>query len=217
MSGHIAINLLPNFALVINLSMKKILLIMAAFNLLSFTYFTELPIGADLPMGNVKLNDISGKAVSLKEAARKNGLLVMFSCNTCPVVIKNQGRTKEICQYALNNDIGVVLINSNEAERSDGDSYAAMQEYAKRQAYSWYYLVDQRSAIADAFGASRTPENFLFSKEGKLIYHGAIDNSPTDPSRISRKHLKEAIDEMLQGKEITIKTSRSVGCAIKRM
>ncbi|RYZ48042.1 MAG: redoxin domain-containing protein, partial [Chitinophagaceae bacterium] len=113
------------------------------------------------------------------------------------------------------NDIGVILVNSNEAQRDSDDSFEAMKQYAKDQGYNWYYVVDQKNALADAFGATRTPENFLFNKEGKLVYHGAIDDNP-DEAGVTRKHLKEAVDEMLNGKEVSVKTSRSVGCMIKR-
>lgn len=198
--------------------MKKLLLPLSlvAFGLFSFMPVAELPIGAEMPNADTKMKDVSGKEVSLKEAKKKNGLLVMFSCNTCPYVIKNQQRTKEISAYALKNDIGVVLVNSNEAQRTDDDSYDAMKQYAKEQGYSWYYVVDEKSALADAFGANRTPENFLFNKDGKLVYHGATDDNP-DAASVTRKHLKEAIDEMMAGKEVTQKTSRSVGCGIKRI
>ena len=183
----------------------------------SFTTYNELPIGASIPRPDVKMKDISGKEVSLKESIGKTGLPVMFSCNTCPYVIKNQQRTKEICQYALDHGIGVVLINSNEAQRSDDDSFDAMKAYGKEQGYKWNYLVDEQSVLADAFDARRTPENFLFNKETKLVYHGATDDNPSDPAHVKRQHLKEAIDEMIAGKEVTVKTSRSVGCSIKRL
>lgn len=200
--------------------MKKLILStfgVAALSLLSFAPASELPIGAEMPKGDVKMKDISGKEVSLKDAAGKNGLLVMFTCNTCPYVIKNEDRTKEICKYALDNGIGVVLVNSNEAQRGDDDSFEAMKSYAKKLGYNWYYTVDKNSELADAFDAKRTPENFLFSSSGKLVYHGAIDDNPSDASSVKRKHLKEAIDEQVNGKDITVKTSRSVGCTIKRL
>ena len=199
--------------------MKKIVAfsLLSVFSLLSFKKSNDLPIGADLPKADVKMKDVSGKEVSFNEAKKSNGLLVMFSCNTCPYVIKNQQRTKEICQYALANNIGVVLINSNEAQRDNEDSYEAMKKYAAAQGYKWYYAVDENSEMADVFGASRTPENFLFNKEGKLVYHGAIDDNPSDGNNVTRKHLREAISEMLNGKDITVKTSRSVGCSIKRI
>ena len=199
--------------------MKKILfsaLTLATLGLVAFTYLPELPIGADIPKGDYKMKDISGKEVTLKEAKKANGLLVMFSCNTCPYVIKNQQRTIDVSSYAIKNEIGVVLVNSNEAQRGDDDSFTAMQEYAKDQGYKWYYTVDKNSELADAFGANRTPECFLFNKEGKLVYHGAIDNNPAAVSG-DRAHLKEAINEMIGGKDVSIKTSRSVGCTIKRL
>src|SRR5580765_5198584 len=82
----------------------------------------ELPIGSSLPKSDVKLKDVSGKDVSLQDAKKQNGLLVMFSCNTCPYVIRNQSRTREVCQYASTKGIGVILLNSNEGQRDGDDS-----------------------------------------------------------------------------------------------
>lgn len=198
--------------------MKKVFLAALAatsIGLAAFTAVTELPIGAPMPLGDYKMKDVSGKTITLNEAKKQNGVLVMFSCNTCPYVIKNQQRTVDIGNYALKNGIGVVLVNSNEGQRSGDDSFSAMQQYAKNQGYRWYYTVNEKSQLADAFGANRTPESFLFNKEGKLVYHGAIDDNPAAASG-TRAHLREAINEMLAGKEVSVKTSRSVGCSIKR-
>lgn len=199
--------------------MKKILFalpVLAVFTL-AFTVFSNvLPIGADMPKPDLKMKDISGKDISLKEARKKNGLLVMFSCNTCPWVIKNQSRTKDVAVYALSKEVGVILLNSNEAQRDDADSFEDMKQYAKTQGYKWYYAVDQNSVLADEFGANRTPEVFLFNASGKHVYHGAIDDNPGNTDGVKRKHLKEAIDEMLAGKDISVKESRSQGCGIKR-
>ena len=201
--------------------MKKLFFLflsISALTLVSFVMPDELPIGAALPKTNVLLKDVSGKEVSLKDVKKQNGLLVMFSCNTCPYVIKNQPRTKEIAAYAMQNNIGVILINSNEGQRNSDDSFEAMKQYAKDQGYNWYYVVDKKSELADAFGANKTPECFLFSKDEKLVYHGAIDDNPGgELSEVGRKHLKEAINEVLNNKDVTVKTSRSVGCTIKRV
>jgi thioredoxin-related protein len=199
--------------------MKKIIPIIAlvAVAAMAFKFADPLPIGSVLPQATVKMKDINGKEISLKEAKGTKGLLVMFSCNTCPYVIKNQERTKEICSYALKNNIGVVLVNSNEAQRGDEDSYEAMKTYAATQSYNWHYVVDNNSEIANAFGANRTPETFLFTADGdKLVYHGAIDDNPTDASNVKAEYLKTAIDAMVAGKEISIKETRSAGCTIKR-
>lgn len=175
-----------------------------------------LKIGDTLPKGDVKLHDINNKLVSLNDVKKDNGILVMFSCNTCPYVVKNQGRTKEICNYAIKNKIGVIVLNSNESQRTGDDSFDAMQAYGKQQMYEWPYAIDKDNTLADAFGANRTPECFLFDKNLKLTYHGAIDDNPNDPANVTRQHLKEAINEMNTGKDISVKESKSVGCSIKR-
>jgi len=199
--------------------MKKITLFaVAALGLatVAFTTGDPLAIGSLMPKADVKMKDIAGKSISMKDAAKANGVLVMFSCNTCPYVIKNQDRTNGISEYAMKNNVGVIILNSNEAQRTDADSYEAMQSYAKDQKYKWNYVVDKNNEVADAFGANRTPECFLFDKNMKLVYHGAIDDSPSDVNSVSRSHLKVAVDELVAGKEITVKESKSVGCTIKR-
>jgi peroxiredoxin len=199
--------------------MKKIFFSMLAAGALAtmaFTFDSILPIGSKMPMADTRMKDISGKQVAMKDVKKSNGVLVMFSCNTCPYVIKNQERTIEIGRYAAKNNIGVIILNSNESQRGSDDSFDAMKNYAKNQGYEWNYVVDENSVIANAFGATRTPECFLFNKDLKLTYHGAIDDNPSDPSNITRNHLKEAITEMVAGKAVSVTESRSVGCTIKR-
>ena len=121
--------------------MKKIFSLVAlilTIGLTAFSYNTELPIGSPMPKANMQMEDISGKKLSLLDAKKVNGLLVMFSCNTCPYVIKNQPRTKEIAAFAEENNIGIILVNSNEAQRDSDDSFEAMKQYAKDQGYDWY-------------------------------------------------------------------------------
>lgn len=199
--------------------MKKLMFAFAPLAIaasMAFSIGDPLPIGSKMPKAETKMKDVSGKEVSMKDVAKENGVLVMFSCNTCPYVIKNQERTNEIAAYAAKMKLGVIILNSNEAQRGDDDSFEAMIEYAKDQKYKWSYVVDKNHEVADAFGANRTPECFLFNKNMTLVYHGAIDDNPSDASAISRHHLKEAINELNAGKEISVKESKSVGCTIKR-
>lgn len=198
--------------------MKKqfVLLLVAAIWLTAFRSPYALDIGARLPKADIKMKDVSGKEVSLNDAKKANGLLVMFSCNTCPYVARNQARTREICRYALKNNIGVILVNSNEAARSGGDSYDAMQRYAKGQQYNWYYVVDRNNTIADAFAADRTPECYLFDKNAVLVYKGAIDDNPGNEGGVKERYLHNAISAVLGGKKVEVTSTASVGCGIKR-
>ncbi len=176
----------------------------------------SLELGSDLPLGEIKMVDISEKEISMDDSKGKNGLLVMFSCNTCPWVIKNQSRMVSISEYATKNKVGVIIINSNETQRDDVDSFEEMKKYSKNQKYKWSYVIDEKSKIANSFGATKTPEIFLFNSDGKLIYKGAIDDNPGDVKSVKREHLKIAIDEMVKDKDVTVKESRSMGCSIKR-
>lgn len=199
--------------------MKRIsLFLLAAITICSLAFLlpTSIPIGSPMPKADVKMKDISGRDISLREAQDKNGTLVIFSCNTCPFVIKNEKRIREIGAYARQSGVGVILVNSNEANRRDEESYDAMKKYAAEQQYNWYYVVDQNNEVADAFDAKRTPECFLFDSKANLVYHGAIDDNPADAAAVNRQHLKEAINELSAGKDISVKESRSVGCSIKR-
>jgi thioredoxin-related protein len=202
--------------------MKKILFaVTLAMSTISFAQQQQPPrqsleIGKEIPMADTKLKSVDKKEVSLGQAKTKAGILVMFSCNTCPYVIKSQGRIKEAMAYAKEKGIGMVIINSNEAQRDDEDSYEAMAKYAKKQKYTVPYVLDVQSKLADAFGATRTPEVFLFDANGKLVYKGAMEDNPTNPTESKQLYLRDAINKMLAGEAVDPNSTRSIGCGIKR-
>lgn len=171
----------------------------------------KTPKGLEVVMQNA-----TGNATSITQQATKNGIIVMFSCNTCPYVIKNEDRITQVLGWAKEKGIGVIIINSNEDKREGDDSMDAMKKYAKKQSYTCAYVVDENSEVANAFGATRTPEIFYLDNNGVVLYKGAIDDSPADASAVNRKHLLMAVQEYLDGKEISVKTSKSIGCTIKR-
>jgi thioredoxin-related protein len=176
----------------------------------------SLEIGSTIPMADVKMKSVDKKEVSLKEATTKNGLLVMFSCNTCPYVIKSQARTKEVMAHAAQNNVGMVIVNSNAAQRDGADSYDAMIKYAAKQGYKVPYVVDEGSKLADAFGAMRTPEVFLFDGNGKLVYKGAMEDNPSELASSKEMFLQAAIDNMITHHAIDPNSTKSIGCTIKR-
>lgn len=178
--------------------------------------YTSLEIGSDIPKATLKRTTVSNGQVSLNDVKTKKGLLVMFSCNTCPYVVKAQARTKEMMEYASARGIGMIIVNSNEAQRDDADAPEAMKKYARAQGYKVPYVTDEGSELANAFGATRTPEVFLFDGNGKLVYKGAMEDNPSNPSESKQIFLKTAIDHMIGGKPIDPNSTKSVGCSIKR-
>ena len=176
----------------------------------------KLNIGDDLPGKTISMKNATGKDMTLGQAVSHGGLLVMFSCNTCPYVIKNQAATKQAMEYANKRQITVVVINSNEAKRDGDDSYAAMKKYAADNGYNTPYLVDQNSKLADLFGANHTPEIFLFDGNAKLVYKGAMNDNPADPAAVKEVYIEKAIDAMMAGKPANPGSTKSIGCSIKR-
>lgn len=195
------------------LSIPVVLLLCLA----SFDRGKELEIGAVLPMPEYKMIDVSEKEIILSSVKQKNGLLVIFSCNTCPWVLAWENRYNEIAELANKNDVGVVFVNSNEGKRDDDDSLEAMQKHAKKMNYNFLYTIDKNNTLADSFGATKTPHVYLFNKNNILVYRGAIDDNAKDRTKVKKPYLKTAILELAQEKEITNKTTKSIGCSIKRI
>ena len=175
----------------------------------------ELDLGSILPLGDIKMADISGKDVSLNDAKGKNGLLVIFSCNTCPWVIAWEDRYVELAETYKDKGVGIVAINSNETQFENVDSMEEMQAHAKEQGYNFYYTMDNGSKLASEFGATRTPHIYLFDKKDKLVYRGAIDDNARKPDKVENTYLADAIDNMLAGSAIDPATTKALGCAIK--
>lgn len=204
--------------------MKKLMLslMFAAIATLAFAQekdnITSIDINTKAPMTDVKMLDVSGENVSLKDAAKENGLLVIFSCNTCPFVINWEDRYLELMKIAAQHNIGLIFINSNEAFRGDEDAYEAMQKHYKEKGYhSSYYVVDKDHQVADAFGARTTPHVFLFNNDMSLVFKGAIDDNNKDATQVEEHYLKDAIFNLINRKEINPHTTKNLGCSIKRV
>ena len=183
----------------------------------------SLKIGQKAPLSNLKMKDVSGSEFSLESLKKENGLLVIFSCNTCPFVVGNfmnegwEGRYNEVFDRSDSNNVGMVLINSNEAKRSGADSFEAMVEHSKKMNYKSAYLLDVVHKLADAFGAKTTPHVFLFDKDMNLVYKGAIDDSVKSKEKVKEHYLKNAMNNLAGGKEIKPNETKNIGCSIKRI
>ncbi|TKG91547.1 thioredoxin family protein [Puteibacter caeruleilacunae] len=176
----------------------------------------ELDIGAKAPMAEVKMKCVTKQDVSLNDVMKDNGLVVIFSCNTCPYVLMWEDRYHSIAKVAAKSNVGMAVLNSNYAKRNGADSYEKMQEHAKKKGYTFPYLVDKDSKLANAFGAKTTPHVFLFDKEGKLVYKGAIDDHAQKATKVTKNYLRDAIVSVSKGEMIKMKETPPVGCSIKR-
>lgn len=184
----------------------------------------EVEIGDQMPMAEIQLKNIDASKLQLKDYAKDNGLLIIFSCNTCPFVIGNEsfeGWEKDynkISAFTNKNDIGFVLINSNEAKRKKGDGFKDMKERAKQFNYKMPYLYDEGHKVADAFGAKTTPHVFLFDNSLSLVFKGSIDDSykPAVEEENVSHFLHNALINSIKGKTIDPNSTPPKGCSIKR-
>lgn len=178
-----------------------------------------IAIGDKAPLSDLKMKDVaSDKMLSLKDLARENGLLVIFSCNTCPFVLAWEDQYPKLGELSAANKVGMVLVNSNEAKRKDEDSMTAMKEHYGKSSYNTPYVIDADSQLADAFGAKTTPHVYLFNKDMELVYRGSINDKFEDREKTASKfYLENAIRSLAAGRNIDPADTREIGCSIKRV
>lgn len=172
---------------------------------------STLNIGSKAP--DFQLKGTDNNFYSLSDFTKK-ALVVIFSCNHCPYVQAYEERIK-IIQNEYENDLQVVAINSNDDVNYPEDSFQKMIERASEKKFNFPYLRDENQSIAKAYGATHTPEIFLFNSERKLVFHGKIDDNWKDESAVRNHYLKNAIEELLAGKPISVPETFTIGCTIK--
>mgnify|MGYP000277147772 CR=1 FL=1 len=172
-------------------------------------------IGGRAPLATVAMENVDGRQVSIADAAGPKGTLVIFSCNHCPYVKAWESRMVAIATDAAKRGIGVIVINANDPEAYPEDAMPAMQQRAREKGYTFPYVVDATSEVARAFGATKTPEVFLFDAGGSLVYHGAIDDNAQDEAKVTQRFLADAVEAVLAGREVATKETKAIGCSIK--
>jgi len=176
----------------------------------------QIGIGSEAKYTDVKMLAVNGEKVSLTDVAKDNGLLVLFSCTTCPFVVRWEDRYHQIKEWADKNDVGMIVLNSNYKNRDGVDSFEEMKKQAENKDYNFYYVVDEESRIANAFGGQTTPHAFLFDGNMKLAYKGAIDDNYKNAAEVKKHYLKDAIVSLANGEGIAVAETQPVGCSIKR-
>jgi peroxiredoxin len=162
-----------------------------------------------------ELPDTDGNAVSLGDFSGMPALLVMFICNHCPFV---KHVAHEIAR--LGDDyagkVGIVAINSNDAENYPQDNPEAMKAEKQARGYNFPYLFDEGQDVAHSYRAACTPDFFLFDAARKLVYRGQLDGSrPGNDVPKDGRDLRAAIVAVLKGEPASADQKPSLGCNIK--
>lgn len=166
-----------------------------------------------------KLEGIDGKTVSLSDYKAAEGYIVIFTCNTCPYAKMYEQRIIDLHKAYADKGFPVVAINPNCPERSPGDAMSEMKKRAEEKGFGFAYLQDVTQETTKVYGATNTPQVYLLDKESngklKVAYIGTIDNNYKDAAKANVHYVQDAVDALLENRQIREKTTKAIGCTIK--
>lgn len=165
----------------------------------------------DSVVKSFSLPAVAGKDVSLTDFKSSKAIVLMFISTQCPVSNDYNGRMAALNDEYSSKGITFLGINSNKAEEVQD-----IKDHAEKHGLKFTILKDNGNVVADQFAASFTPEIFVISPEMKLLYHGRIDDKRRI-DEVTTSDLKNALDEILAGKPVTVAKTKAFGCTIKRV
>jgi peroxiredoxin len=158
------------------------------------------------------LKGIDGNTYTLSDMKNDKAVVVIFWSTTCPNVQPYNERVSNMVNEYAKKGIVIWAVNSNNTESTE-----EVTEHAKKNSYPFPMLKDINNILADNLGATRTPEVFVIDPSSKtILYHGRIDDN-RDASKVTTNDLRNAFDEITSGKDISVKSTKSFGCSIKRI
>lgn len=202
--------------------MKKIKLILPLIMAsLVFFSFSDTPLkGYDIGSmaTDFNLKNVDDKMVSLKDYKDAKGFIVIFTCNHCPYAVAYEDRINALDKKYKTKGYPVVAINPNDPKKQKEDSFELMKVRAKEKGFTFPYLFDDGQKIYPQYGATKTPHVYILQKSEKgnvVKYIGAIDDNYGDESAVKEKYVENAVDALLQNKEVKVTTTKAIGCSIK--
>jgi len=173
-----------------------------------------LKIGAELPSFR-NLPNVDGKKYSSSDLADADVLVIVFSCNHCPYVQAYEQRMITFQDNYAEKRVKLVAINSNDEVNYPEDNFQEMVKRAAARKFNFLYLRDVDQTAATAFGATHTPQFFVFDKKRLLRYSGKMDDNWQHPESAKEFYLRDAVDAVLAGREVGMPETFSIGCTIK--
>jgi thiol-disulfide isomerase/thioredoxin len=160
------------------------------------------------------LRNVDGKTLS-SDNFKSDVLVIVFSCNHCPYVQAYEDRMIRFQKDYASKSVQLVAINSNDTKNYPDDDFPSMVQRAGAKGFNFPYLRDEDQSVADAFGATHTPQFFVFDKSRRLRYSGKMDDNWKEPQSVKETYLREAVDAVLAGKPVKTAETFSIGCTIK--
>lgn len=199
--------------------MKTLKLFAAVVCLVTVCAFTN-PIGYRIGdrATDFRLKNVDGKMVSLSDYKTAKGFIVIFTCNHCPFAKAYEDRIIALDKKYSKLGYPVIAINPNNPEIQKQDSYDLMKVRAKEKKFTFPYLFDEGQKIYPQYGATKTPHVYILQKtdSGNIVrYIGAIDDNHEDENAVTQRYVEDAVDALLENKEITVTETKAIGCSIK--
>jgi peroxiredoxin len=160
------------------------------------------------------LDGVDGAVHTLASYNEANALVLVQWCNHCPYVIGWEERLNDVQRDYADRGVRIAAVNSNDVEKQPADSFELMVERSNERGFVFDYLHDPEQSVARALGSERTPEVFVFDRDRRLIYHGAIDDN-RDDTAVERRFLRDALDAVLAGETPSVAETPPVGCTVK--
>jgi peroxiredoxin len=174
---------------------------------------TILQIGDPAP--GFALPGVDGRMYKLQDFADKSVVVVIFSCNHCPYVQAYEDRLVALQHDYADRGVQLVAINSNDDVAYPDDSLPNMTARAQAKGFNFPYLRDASQQVAEAYGATHTPQLFVFDSARRLAYTGKIDDNWQNPDAVSRHFLRDTLDALLRNEIPAVATTHAIGCTIK--
>lgn len=170
----------------------------------------ELKIGEAAPTFSA-LPGTDDKEHALKDYETAKAVVLVFTCNHCPVAQAYQDRLIKLQKDYEDKKVQVVAVNVN---KNDADKLDKMKERAKEKKFNFPYLYDDSQKIGKEYGAKTTPHIFVLDKDRKIAFIGPIDDNMNE-EKAKKQYVRDAIDAILDGKEPPEKSVKPFGCAIQ--
>ena len=173
---------------------------------------TGMTVPQELSVGDraseFSLENIDGQMISLDSYEHAKGYIIVFTCNNCPYAKAYQKRIADLHNAYANKGFPVLAINTSDPQEE-------IIKRASEQNYPFVYLHDKTQDVSRAYGATRTPHVYVLKKDRTVAYIGAIDNNYKDASAADKHYVKDAVESLLDDKEVKITNTKAIGCTIK--
>ncbi|MFA8450224.1 MAG: thioredoxin family protein [Bacteroidales bacterium] len=164
------------------------------------------------------LKDVDGKYIGMKDFPDAKGFILVFSCNHCPYVKSNEERMIALSNEFQDKGYPLIAINAMNPSVYPDDSFENMVKNAEEKSFPFKYVIDEGQKVYPVYGATKTPEVFVVQRQGDnlvLMYHGAIDDNTENADKVKTHYTADAVNALLEGKEVPETKTKAIGCTIK--